>query len=43
MQRALNTETVEEEERGWTDIIETYGPLESPWRDDLIGRAYGNR
>jgi len=44
VQRALGAASVEEEERAWTEILDKYGAVEdAPWRDDLIGRAVGNR
>lgn len=43
IQEGLNAETVEEEEQIWTQIIQEFSGTEAPWRDDVVGRAYGNR
>ena len=43
IQEGLNAETVEEEERIWTQIIQEFSGTDAPWRDDVVGRAYGNR
>lgn len=43
IQQGLNAETVEEEERIWTQIIQEFSESKAPWRDDVVGRAYGNR
>lgn len=43
IQEALNAPTVEDEERTWTRIIEEFSGVEAVWRDDVVGRAYGNR
>jgi tetratricopeptide (TPR) repeat protein len=43
LQKALNAQTVEEEERLWTQLIQEYENTDAPWTKDLVGRAYGNR
>lgn len=43
IQQGLNAQTVEEEERIWTQIIKEFSDSSAPWRDDVVGRAYGNR
>ena len=43
IQQALNASTIEEEERTWTQIIDEYADVDALWRDDVLGRAYGNR
>lgn len=42
-QEALNATTVEEEERLWSEVIDTYGDLDAEWVPDIVGRAWGNR
>ena len=34
---------VEEEERLWTEVIETYGSVDAEWVSDIVSRAWGNR
>jgi tetratricopeptide (TPR) repeat protein len=34
---------VEEEERLWTEVIDTYGKLDAEWVSDIVSRAWGNR
>lgn len=43
LQEALNAPSVQEEERLWTVVIDTYGGLDRPWVPDVVGRAWGNR
>lgn len=47
LQSALNAESLDAEERGWTAVITAYEPLigdtSAPWAPDIVGRAYGNR
>lgn len=43
IQKALNAESVREEEKMWTEIIEEFKNTQSNWRDDVVGRALGNR
>jgi len=43
LQKALNAEQVQEEERLWTELIDKYQDSEAPWKADVVGRAYGNR
>lgn len=43
IQEGLNAETVEEEERVWTRIIDEFSTSKANWRDDVVGRALGNR
>jgi tetratricopeptide (TPR) repeat protein len=43
IQEGLNAESVQEEERIWTQIIQEFSESKAPWRDDVVGRAYGNR
>lgn len=43
IQQALNAPSVEEEESLWTEVIARFSPVVAPWRDDVVGRAYGNR
>ena len=43
IQEGLNASTVEEEENVWTKIIEEFSNSNAVWRDDIVGRAYGNR
>ncbi len=43
---SLSDTDVVEEERLWTVLIDKYKDIdlkENPWRDDLVGRAFGNR
>ncbi|CAK9257993.1 unnamed protein product [Sphagnum jensenii] len=41
--KALSASTVEEEERLWTEVIDTYGKLDAEWVSDIVSRAWGNR
>eukprot|EP00878_Enallax_costatus_P005296 GHUV01005563.1.p1 GENE.GHUV01005563.1~~GHUV01005563.1.p1 ORF type:complete len:364 (+),score=89.25 GHUV01005563.1:278-1369(+) len=43
LQRALNAETVQEEERLWSEVINKYEDTNAIWMPDVVGRAYGNR
>jgi tetratricopeptide (TPR) repeat protein len=43
IQEGLNASTVEEEEHVWTKIIQEFSSSDAVWRDDIVGRAYGNR
>lgn len=43
IQEALNAPTIEDEERTWTQIIDEFSDVDAVWRDDVVGRAYGNR
>lgn len=43
MESALGAPSVEEEERRWTAIVAKYEKQDAVWRDDLVGRALGNR
>ncbi|KAF8066180.1 ULP1A [Scenedesmus sp. PABB004] len=43
LQRALNAETVTEEEALWSEVIDRFGSADAPWVPDVVGRAYGNR
>lgn len=43
LQQALNAETVQEEERLWTEVITKYQGVNAVWMPDVVGRAYGNR
>eukprot|EP00670_Eutreptiella_braarudii_P001533 CAMPEP_0174298944 /NCGR_PEP_ID=MMETSP0809-20121228/55235_1 /TAXON_ID=73025 ORGANISM="Eutreptiella gymnastica-like, Strain CCMP1594" /NCGR_SAMPLE_ID=MMETSP0809 /ASSEMBLY_ACC=CAM_ASM_000658 /LENGTH=470 /DNA_ID=CAMNT_0015403757 /DNA_START=21 /DNA_END=1433 /DNA_ORIENTATION=+ len=40
---ALAAKTVEEEEQGWTEIIDTFSDDKEEWSVDLLARAWGNR
>ena len=42
-QTALNAESVIEEEKGWTQIIDAYRYSNYSWTSDLLSRALGNR
>jgi len=45
-ERALRARTPQEEEAGFTELIEAYGGGEfsgRPWAGDVLARAYGNR
>jgi len=43
VESALGAPSVEEEERRWTAIVAKYEKQDAVWRDDLVGRALGNR
>jgi hypothetical protein len=43
LQQALNATNVQQEEAGWTAVIEKYERLDRAWVPDVVGRAYGNR
>lgn len=39
LQEALNASSVQEEERLWTVVIDTYGGLDRPWVPDVVRGA----
>lgn len=43
LQKALNADQVQEEERLWTELIDKYQDSDAIWKADVVGRAYGNR
>ena len=43
LQDALETADVAEEERIWSEIIQTYASVDAPWVPEIVGRAWGNR
>ena len=43
LQDALDTADIVEEERIWSEIIQTYASVDAPWVPEIVGRAWGNR
>lgn len=42
-QQALSTDSVQTEERLWSEIILRVGDSKADWAQDILARAYGNR